>query len=516
MNDNIIPGMPDHVSPSISRRSLIASGIAAAAWIGSQDLGTVHAASDELVIDLTDDPKTLDPALAYTPQAWSVVHSIYDALVQYGPHWDLQPLVAETFTQAGPTTFAVKLRAGLTFHDGSPVTVAAIQRSLDHIRAVKSDVTDLFGVISKIDVIDDLTAHIVCKEPAPWLPAQMAVWLLLLPEAASKREVLAKAPIGSGPFTFDSYAPGDKISLTKNERYTWPSPKGAPLADKVTFRFVPESTTRVADLLSGSAGIVASVPFDQVKAVETDKTKAMITPLAGSAWIRIATDVPPFDDVRVRQALNYAIDVDKIIAALFDGQGQRLASFAPDKRILGWNPGLKPYSYDPDKAKSLLKEVGVSGSLSAVMDYASTERGDVAEVLAAQISAIGIQTTAKQTEITAFNSTWSDKSAPALRLTSWRYYDPSSLLDLVFASSGYLSRFKDPQADKLIHEADIEADAKQRAALYQQLSQVLYDDPPVVYLWNLTAVYGQLKSLEGWSPRADEYTIPTKGYGGTS
>ncbi len=501
---------------NVSRRSLIGAGLAAAAWLGTRGARNASAATSELVIDLTDDPKTLDPALAYTPQSWSVVHSIYDALVQYGPNWELQPLAAETFTQADPTTFAVKLRTGLTFHDGSPVTVAAIQRSLDHIRAAKSDITDLFSVVTKIEAVDDLNARIVCKEPAPWLPAQMAVWMLLLPEAANKPDVLAKSPIGSGPFKFDSYAPGNKITLTANSAYTWPSPKGTPLAEKATFRFVPESTTRVADLLSGATGIVASVPFDQIKAVETDKTRSIVVPLAGSAWVRIATDVPPFDNVKVRQALNYAIDADQIIKALFDGQGQRLASFAPDERIMGWNPALKPYPYDPDKAKSLLKEAGVSGSVSAVLDYASTERGDVAEVLAAQISDIGIQTTAKQTEITAFNSTWTDKKAPALRLTSWRYYDPSTLLNLVVASNGFLSRFTAPAADKLIAEASTETDPKQRNADYQELSKVLYDDPPVIYLWNLTAVYGQAKSIEGWTPRADEYTIPTKGYGGIS
>lgn len=504
------------LGPKLTRRSLIATGLAGAVWIGSQRLDGVRAASDELVIDLTDDPKTLDPARAFTPQSWSVVHSIYDSLVQFGPNGELQPLAAETFVQADPTTFAVKLRPGLTFHDGSPVTVAAIQRSLDHIRAAKSDITDLFSVITSIDHLDDLNARIVCKEPAPWLPAQMAVWMVLLPEAASQPDVLAAKPVGSGPFTFDSYAPGNKITLNQNPTYTWSSPKGTPLASKVTFRFVPESTTRVADLLSGGAGIIASVPFDQTKAVDTDKAKSTVVPLAGSAWVRIATDVPPFDDVRVRQALNYAIDADKIINALYDGQGHRLASFAPDDRILGWDPSLEPYAYDPAKAKALLKEAGVAGSVSAVLEYAATERGDVAEVVAAQISEIGIKTTAKQTEITAFNSTWTDTSAPVLRFTSWRYYDPYSLLSLVFASKGYLSRFKSPKADNLITEAGSQPDETKRKALYQQLSQMLYNDPPVIYLWNLTAVYGQLKSIEGWSPRADEYTIPTKGYGGTS
>lgn len=506
-----------HAGPlgTLSRRSLIATGLAAAVWIGAQRSGAVRAASDELTIDLTDDPKTLDPALAYTPQSWSVVHSIYDALVQFGPNGELQPLAAETFQQENPTTFAVKLRSGLNFHDGSPVTVAAIQRSLDHIRAAKSDITDLFSVITKVDAVDDLNAKIVCKQPAPWLPAQMAVWMLLLPEAASKPDVLAKAPIGSGPYVFGSYAPGNKITLKQNPKYTWPSPKGIPLAPQVTFRFVPESTTRVADLLSGGAGIVTSVPFDQTRAIATDKSKATIVPLAGSAWVRIATDTPPFDDVRVRQALNYAVDVDKIIAALFAGQGKRLASFAPDNRILGWDPNLKPYAYDPDKAKSLLKEAGVSG-LSSVLEYAATERGDVAEVIAQQISEIGIKTTSRQTEITAFNSTWTDKSAPVLRLTSWRYYDPYTLLGLVYTSNGYLSRFKDPKADALIAEASSEPDEAKRASLYQQLSVALFDNPPAVYLWNLTAVYGQSKSVEGWSPRADEYTIPTRGFGGTT
>ena len=513
----------DVVSNALSRRRLIqaplAGGLAFAlggGWLAPRGLASAQEGAEfapEIVIDLPSDPRTLDPALTYAFGGWSIVHSIYDAPIQFGPDGEVQPLAAETFSQVDPSTFELRLRRGLLFHDGSPVTSAAVTRGVQHMKESQSQVADLFAVVTAVEEIDELAVRIRCSEASAWLPAQMAVWLPLLPEG-STAETMTTAPVGSGPYRFEAYRSGSEISLVRNEDYTWPSPKGAPLADRVVFRFVPEPATRVADLLSGAASIIAAVPSEQRDAIDSGGAQSVDAATLGSAWIRIGTDVPPFDDPRVRQALNYAVDAQAIVDALLGGQGNRLASLFPDERALGFDPALQPFAFDPDRARHLLSEAGVDDGFEAVLEFATTERQDVMEAIAAMLGEVGIGVTVRASDDATFNEQWADPAAPPLRFATWRpLYDPHTLLSLVFASEGFLSRHSNPRADELIRGAAAEADRAQRHARYQELGRVLADEPAAIYLWNLSSLYGVATSVADWSPRGDEYIIPTRGYG---
>ncbi len=492
--------------------AVAAAGITgASSWAAGQSGGTLL---PEVVIDLPTDPRTLDPALTYSFGGWSIVHSLYDAPIQFGPDGELQPLAAEAFTQIDPATFELRLRRGLVFHDGSAVTSAAVTRGVRHAQASQPPVSDLFAVISAVEEVDELTVRLRCSAPAAWLPAQLAVWLLLLPEGV-EAATLTESPVGSGPYRFEGYEAGRQVTLVRNDGYTWPSPKGTPLAERVVFRFVPEPATRVADLLSGAASIIASVPAEQREAIEGG-ARSVEAPTLGSAWIRIATDTPPFDDPRVRQALNYAVDVQAIVDALLGGQGTRLASLFPDERALGFDPALQPFPFDPDRARQLLATAGVEEGLEVTLELATTERQDVVEAIAAMLADVGMAVTVQASEEATFNERWGDPAAPALRFATWRpLYDPHTLLSLVFASDGFLSRHSNGHVDQLIASAAAEVDRGRRNALYQELGQVLVEEPAAIYLWNLSSLYGVMDGLEGWTPRGDEYIIPTQGYGQT-
>jgi len=464
---------------------------------------------DEVVIDLSGTPESIDPALAYSPRDWSIVHSIYDALITFDRNGQLVPLAAETFSSVDDRTFEVVLRPGLEFHDGSPVDSASISRSVAYLQGSDSFAVDLFRTVSGVEEIDARTARIVCTEPSPWLPAQMAVWLLLVPKGFTAEQA-ATAPVGSGPFEFVSYSPGDRIVLRRNEAYTWGSPKGQPIAGEVTFRFVPESGTRIADLSSGAAQIVTQLPPDQLAAVEASGQIAIDAPIVGSAWVRIATDVEPFTDARVRRALNHAVDVGAIAASLVSGDAQRLAMLYPDERALGFNPDLQPYVYDPELARSLLGEAGVNDGFRADLEITSTSRADVAEAIAAQLGEIGIEVSIITSDDATFNAGWGDPARPALRMSTWvPLYDPHTLLSLVFASEGFLSRYENREVDALIQRGASQADPQARDAIYQELGRVMHDDAPAIFLWNMTSAYGVAPSVSAWQPRGDEYVIPT-------
>ncbi|MEA2597474.1 MAG: peptide/nickel transport system substrate-binding protein [Thermomicrobiales bacterium] len=501
----------------VSRRSLLQlaglGGLTLA--VGPQVMRSASAQGDlveELVIDLASEPDSFDPALTYKIDGWSVVHSVYDSLYQYGPEGALEPLLAQSAPALiDPLTYEIKLRPGVTFHNGEPVDAKSVAFSVAHIVDEKtgSQIAGQFKVISEVKEIDPLTVHLVLAQPAPWLPAQIAAWLTPLPpQYAGSNDFVAK-PVGTGPYKFVEWKPGERISLEINPDYFAGSPKGRPVAQRVTYRFVPDASTRVADLLASTAHLVRSVPVDQMESVTGSGAGVQPVPVSGSAWVRIATDVAPFSDVRVRQALNYAVDVDAIRDALYGGYGQRLPNFfAPGG--LGFDPALAPYSYDPERARALLSEAGYPDGFETTLDHTIGERPDLPEAIAGQLAEVGIKVTTQPQEDAAFNAAWKDPNAAPLRLATWRpLFDPYTLLSLVVSNKGFLSRYDSPTVQPLIDAFASETDLAKRAEVGHQLGKALYDDPAAIYLFNLTSLYGVADDVTAWTPRADDYIIAT-------
>lgn len=499
---------------SIDRRRLarLAAGLLAMPAVGTRlghAQGTPVAVEtiDEMVIDLAGEPVTIDPAVAYAPVDWSIVHSIYDALVGFDEQGRIQPIAAATFEVVDEVTFETVLREGMTFHDGSSVTAEAVVRGMDHVRGGESLVADLFASVEEIEVVDDLTVRIHCSEPSPWLPAQMAAWHVLLPEGVTA-ETLADSPIGSGPYRLAGWDRGNEITLERFEDYQPSAGKGAPIADTVRYHFVPDATTRVSNMLAGDSHLIDTIPFDMLTTL--NQTDAQVVPqeLVGSAWIRIATDTEPFSDVRVRQALNLGLDVESFPGALIYEQSYRLASIHPGQASMGFDPALAPYEYDPDAARELLEDAGIEDSVQATMQITQNTQQSVAEAIVAQWKEIGISVDIEVVDYATFNAGWADSSAPALRMATWSpLYDPHTLLSLVWASDGVLSRYSNEDVDRLIAEAAVEPDPDRRAELYKEIAGIMHEDAAGVWLWNQVAVYGLSNDVPAWSPRPDEWVL---------
>lgn len=463
---------------------------------------------DEVVIDLSTEPASLAPAQIYEPNGWSVAHAIFDAPFEYDDDGTLVMVAAETLQWLDDLTMEIKLRDGIRFHDGSPLTSASLVAS--HANLIDpetgSSISGNFGTITAIEAVDDLTARISLVAPSPWLPAQIAVWMPCLhPETGSASD-LSTAPIGTGPYRFEEWIRGERIVLSANPDYATPN-KGTPIAKRVVYRFVSEASTRVADLQSGTAQIIRSVPPDQIGEVEDAGAQVLQVPQSSIAFVRIATDVAPFDDVRVRQAINHAVDVDAIRDALLAGSGQRLPNvFVPGG--LGYSDSLAPYSYDPDKARSLLQDAGIT-SLDTTIAVTNSERKDLVEAIAAYLGEVGISATVEQQEIAVFNAGWTDPAAAPLRFATWRpMFDPFNLLYLVFSAGGFLSRHSNTTLQALIDAAAVETDPATRQSLYEQLGRAMFEEPAALYLWNQTALYGVAAGLN-WSPRPDDAIVAT-------
>lgn len=507
---------------TLNRRRLLGSAGASLAFIPVLGADRAFAAAllapagqttemaEEVVIDLSSEPAALDPATTYEVNGWSIVHSVYDSLVQYGPTGELEYVLAESLTWIDPTTVEIKLRSGITFHNGEPFDAASVAYSLGHIVAKEtaSSIAGNFAAISEVKQVDPLTVHLVLAFPSPSLPAQMAAWLACLPPVYAAGSDFARVPVGTGPYKFVEWVAGERVVLEVNPDYFAGSPKGTPIAKRVTFRFVAEPATRVADLLSGAADIVRGVPVDQIQSVKDGGADVAVTSLAGISFVRIPTDVAPFDDVRVRKALNLAVDVQAIIDTLMAGYGTHLANFFVEQG-LGYDPNLAPYTYDPEQAKALLAEAGYPDGFDTRLAFATLEHSDVVEAIAGQLTEAGIRTTVERVEVATFNQQWKDPESAPLRFVSWRpMFDPFTLLYLMISNAGFLSRHDNPNTQTLIDQGASETDPAKRAEVYKQLGQVLHDEPAAIYLWSLTGLYGVAADAPAWTPRADDYILP--------
>ena len=502
----------------ISRRAVVTAGTLAASSLlvpaaarATRLLSAAQNLADLMTIDLTAEPPTLDPALVYDIDGWSVIHSIYDALVQIGPGGMPQMVLAESLIQRDPLTWEIVLRSGVNFHNDEPLDASAIAFSIAHILdpETASQVAGTFSVIEEVEVVDALTARLHLSAPAPWLPSQMAPWLTLLPPqyAGDPANDFAAIPVGTGPYRFVQWDRGSRVALERNEAYFGGGAKGEPIAERAEFRFVLDGTTRVTDLLSRTSQLVAGVPFDELEAV-AESAEVIAEPIAGCAFVRIPTDVAPFDNALVRLAMNHAIDIEGIVTSLLGGNGQRLANlFVPNG--MGYDDQLAPYAYDPALARRLLADAGYPEGFSTRLAHTSLDRADLVGAIAGQLAEVGIAVELEPVELATFNATWTDPEAAPLRFVTWRpLYDPYTLLSLVISNTGFLSRYDDPAAQELIDAGAAETDSSARDRLYRELGRVLHDSPAGIYLWSLTAFYGLSREAPPWTPRPDGWTLP--------
>lgn len=491
---------------NMNRRALVGAGIAAS--LAPKVMGAVQSTpvaselADRIVIDLPAEPVNIHPAKAYSDLEWAIVHSIFDALIGFDDEGELRPIAAETFDLVDDLTWEVTLRSGLTFHDGSPVTSAAIVRGFDLITGSDSLVSDVFGVVESVEEVDELSARISVSVPSPWLPAQMASWHVLVPENFDPAE-----PIGSGPFRFDGWSLGEEVSLSRFVEYQPSATKGAAIADSVAYHFVPDDTTRISNVLSGSTDIAGFLPIDSLAAFQGNTGALRHAPVAGTWFIRIATDAAPFDDARVRQALNLALDLDSFVGVLVHEGCQRLASLYPGEVSMGFDPDLAPYAYDPDAARALLEEAGYADGLTVQLEAASDASLAVCEAIIGQWAEVGIDAELVLSDLGAFNANWADPEAPVLRMASWSpMFDPSTLLNLVWQSEGVLSRTDNPEIDELIALGG-SVFGEEREEAYRELGSVMHDDASAVFLWNLLHVAAVTEKAEAWTPRPDQWIM---------
>ncbi len=339
------------------RSSVIVLGLAAAAL----SIAPAQAADKPVVVLQNAEPVSLDPM--FTQADANMVLSIHETLFRLDNAGKVVPAVAESIKMIDPLNWQIKIRPGLTFHNGEPINADAAVFTFDRAKklfaAGKGDLTFALGALKydRMEKIDDLTVRLVMTEPDPIITSHMVnPELSILPPkyySENPPEKVAFAPVGAGGYKFVSYKAGQGLVLKAFDKYRL----GKPPVDDVIVKAVPETATRISELKAGSADLMVGVPADLKPSLEkTPGVKVIVAPSYRRLFVAIKQGRhPALADVRVRQAMNYAVNCEEIAASLLGGMAKCNIDLVNTPYN---NPALKPFGYDPAKAKKLLDEAG--------------------------------------------------------------------------------------------------------------------------------------------------------------
>ncbi|HYL81981.1 MAG TPA: ABC transporter substrate-binding protein, partial [Candidatus Acidoferrum sp.] len=354
--------------------------------------GTAGAqAPKTLVIAIGADQTGMDPQTVQNNESGFVMSTIYDSIVNYKPgSSEVGPGLAESWTiSSDGKVYTFKLRRGVNFHDGTPMNARTVAEDLDrainpnnpcYVLNRKVDTYDDFtfgsvkdGNVVKMDVPDEYTLRFTLPKPnAPFLSSLAMVWQGIVSPAATKQYNCdaGQHPVGTGPFKFVEAVRNDHITVDANPNY-W---GGKPKVDRIIFRIIPESATRVLALERNEVQILADVlPADYARIEKNSALKLYRQAGLTILGVAMSNDLGPFKDKRVRQAMNYAVDKEAINKGLYGGA--TTSSQGIPSVLWGYAKNVQPYPYDVNKAKALLKDAGYPNGFSTEMIVSANPRG---------------------------------------------------------------------------------------------------------------------------------------------
>ncbi|HHX22908.1 MAG: ABC transporter substrate-binding protein [Tepidanaerobacteraceae bacterium] len=482
---------------------------------GSQE-STVENDGGTLVIALPRDIPTLDPANHRLREAENVIRNIFDGLITKTHDGKIVPEIAESWEIISDTEWEFKIREGVTFHNGEPLTADDVVFSFERIikegamEGQTSPRKGLMGSTSDVYKVDDYTVRFNNDEPNPTFLHGIAHQQIIPKDYFEEVGIdgFLEHPVGAGPFKFVSGTLNDQIVLERYDDYYGGSPEippvGPPALKRVIFKVIPETSSAIAALKNGEVNIISAIPPDMVQNLRDDPNINVKTVQGTRVYmLEMNNKMPPFDNPKVRQAMNYAINTDMILETIYEGNATRLSG-ALMPYSLGANPNLKPYEYNPEKAKQLLKEAGVT-NLKVVIDT-EPKRQNVASAMAAMLQEIGIDAQVRNWEWGVLQSEI-ENGARQMYMTDWgdSWLDPVGFLNPKFKTNdrGNWSHYSNEKVDKLLTEAERIVDVERREEIYHEVEEILYEEAPIVFGYTLMEVEASTANVENWQPSMD-------------
>ena len=492
-----------------------------------------------IIVALAAAPDTLDPADHRSRLSETVIRDMFDGLVTRDNVSGVHNELAESLTWKDDKTLEIQLRQGVMFHDGTEMTADDVvftynriiqENAIEYPEAHTSPRKGLIAPLVSIEKTGDYS--VVMNFSGPWPPAlQLLVHQQIIPKAYLEQvgtQGFIENPIGTGPFKFVSTQPGfTEVVMERFDDYYGGAPDLAPVGaacvQGAVFRVIPEASTRVAALLAGEVDIIQALPPELISTLEqTPGIQVKTVPGTQPKWVELNVNAPPFNDVRVRQALNYAVDKDLIIQAIYGGKAVALpGSLSPYNNYV--NKSLKPYEYSVDKALALLAEAGYTDSngdglldkngktLSFTLDTLEEHRA-LAEAVAGQFRAIGLDASVRFWEYSvvkpqlqagermAYLDDWGDSAFDPVGHfeAKWHGYVEGAAY-----GRGNFSGYSNERVNELIVQGETTPDPVERQKIYEEAQQIIYDEAPAVFLILPEEAEAASARVQNWGPAAD-------------
>ena len=478
--------------------------------------GPAHAQPKPVVVIQSGEAATLDWHMHCDKNAHEPDRQIFDTLLRRNiKTLQLEGNLAESWRTVNETTWQFKLKRGVKFHNGEPFDAAAVKFSVERMLNPKQAAPGRTSIatIDHVDIVDAYTVNVITRAPFPLLPVRMSpghcgtVGIVPPKYLAQVGDAgFAVKPVGTGPYKFVEWVKDDRLVLEANKDYH----RGAPAIERLVFRPVPELTTRVAALLSGQADLVSDIPPDQTGKIQGSGTAHVEVSTLGGFVIMVKMTnylMPgPWQDARVRKAINYAIDMDTIIKTVLEGYGQVLG-VPLEKEAFGFNPNIKWYGYDPERAKALLREAGYAGGFEMTL-HAPNRRYmndiEVMQAMAQMLGKVGIKAKVEVWEQSIYTTKWRKRELLPAYMTAWGgagVFD-GDLLTSSLHSKSALAIFKNEALDKMLEDAQATSDPERRKAIYFKAQELIYEEAPIIKAYQQAHIFGVSNRLD-WKPWVD-------------
>lgn len=451
-----------------------------------------------LVMLIESSPTNLDPRIGVDAQSERIDNLIFDDLLSRGDNLDVAPGLAERWEIPDPLTYIFHLHHGVKFHDGRSLTSRDVKWTLDSLLTgkIRSAKAAAYRFVDRIDAPNDFTVVLHMKEPDAALLWNLSDGAMGIVPFGSGEEI-SRTPIGSGPFQFVSAEIDKEVVVARNDNYWGERPK----VSRVRFAIVPDATTQALELRKGSGDVIinGSFPPDTVLTLRREPSLAVESaPGTRLAYLGFNVRDPILKDVRVRQAIAYALDRRPIIDYLWRGEAQPARSVLPPQSW-AYNDNVPTYDHDPTKARQLLDTAGypeVDGVRFHITMKTSTDENTrlMVAVMQQQLREVGIALDIRSFE---FGTFFSDVTHGAFQLYGLRWIggneDPD-IFSLCFSSSRFPPNganrgyYSNPKVDALIDEARREVDQAKRKSSYAELQSILAEELPYIDLWYLDNV----------------------------
>ncbi len=488
-------------------------GVGALAPVAAQPAGT-------LVVGLVAEPVNLDPAQVTDLNSNRVGRRIVETLVTF-PDESTQvvPGLAESWAiSKDGLKYTFKLRKGVSFHDGTPLNAEAVKFSIERQIIPEHPFNKLgkypfanyfFGNVKAVEAVDPQTVEFILKEPRASFLAVLTAGAasIVSPTAVRKLGVdYPLTPVGTGPFKFVAWDRGQRVVLEKNAGY-WKHPVKI---DRVIYRPIVEGQARLTELLTGALDLIVDTPPDFVPQLESNPKVMVLKQVGVHVWyLGINNQKKPFDDKRVRQALNYAVNKEALVRDVLKGTG----SFSRGPVLpntWGADAALKAYPYDPERAKKLLAEAGYPSGFSTTLWVPESGSGmqlpvAMSTVIQSNLKAVGVNVALQTMEWGAYLAKLRTKEQDLFAL-SWMAgnEDPDLVMYPLLHSSQWTPNgpnralYKNEKCDELLHQARLTTDQKKRAELYREAQRILVDDAPWVFVDHEIQTAAHAKRVQGF------------------